>query len=78
MPEETVISTEPCSVPRMLNVAEVAPLGMVTVDGMLTFEDGLALRLSTAPPGGAGTVTVTVPVVETPIPITGDVEDKVI
>lgn len=45
----------------ILNVADVAPAGTVTVAGGITdelFED----RITTAPPGGAGIVKVTVPV----------------
>lgn len=51
------------STPRVgtLNVAEVAPAAMVTVDGGATL-DLLALNATTVPPRGAGAARITVPV----------------
>ena len=49
--------------PAMVNCAEVAPSGIVTVDGRVS-RLVLELRVMTEPPAGAGLETVTVPTVE--------------
>jgi hypothetical protein len=45
-----------------LNVAELAPAGMVTLGGTLARVELLLARVTTAPPVGAGEVRFTVPV----------------
>lgn len=63
-----------CVVPGIavtLNIAVVAPAGTVTLTGTVAADVLLLLRVTTAPPAGAGPAKVTVPVEEMP-PITTD------
>jgi hypothetical protein len=54
---------------RTANVAEVAPAGTVTVAGTAAEAAALLVRVTTAPPAGAGSRSVTVPTAATP-PVT--------
>jgi len=58
-----------------VKVADVAPAATVTLDGTVPVEVGLADRLTTMPPVGAGPFRVTVPVDGVPpVTTTGDTE----
>ena len=55
-----------------VNVAVIAPAGIVTLDPKIALKLDEA-KVTVVPPAGAGLVNVTVPVVELP-PTTGDVD----